>query len=261
MISKYTYKDLIWVDLESPSKSEISHTIEQYAIPPKLSNQNENNNELKVSSYADHTQIKLSFPEVTENSLLNFQDIELLVNNSYIITIHSEPIKSLNDFSKKFEINAILENHQELGNINNLSFNIINLLYSENRDKLKNIEDLIKSIEGNIQNKPGNKIGLKISNINNVLDIFHQNFYKHKEIINSLDLLYKNNLNDFNNDYGSRLLHEYVLIKSQIESHREKVNTLQIINNQLIIKKNRKTIKIMFAIIIVLAIISVYSII
>ena len=39
MISRYTYKDLVWVDMESPSNEEVRQIMEEFSLSPLIGNE------------------------------------------------------------------------------------------------------------------------------------------------------------------------------------------------------------------------------
>ncbi|MFA6515049.1 MAG: CorA family divalent cation transporter [Candidatus Paceibacterota bacterium] len=115
MISKYSHKELTWIDLESPKEEEINYILEEYSIPSYIKEKIENRgNNDEISIDYDYLFTSIDFPQnkTTQNSKLFF-----IVNDSFIISIHNERITSLSSFIKEIELN--INSSQKLDISNN----------------------------------------------------------------------------------------------------------------------------------------------
>lgn len=116
MISKYNHKELIWIDLESPSEEEIFHIIEQYSIPLYIKAEIMlRTSEDRISLDNDFIFASLYFPQISISENINNKLI-FVVSNSFILTIHNEPMQALNIFSKEMELNIITEEKVNISN-------------------------------------------------------------------------------------------------------------------------------------------------
>ncbi len=86
MISKYTYKGLTWVDLEAPTREELSHVLESKS----------------------------------ENAL------HFIVGDNTLITSRKYTTPEIKNFAKNFEMNLALERPVQIDNIDLLFLEIIN---------------------------------------------------------------------------------------------------------------------------------------
>lgn len=131
MISKYTYKGITWIDLESPTESEISHITEEYSIPVVVSK------ELTIKSllaradlYSAFIYLILYFPELsTKNNGIAEKEIDFIIGDKYIITTHYGKIEAISKFSKNFEASTLLEKSMDIDHAGFLFFHIIKELY------------------------------------------------------------------------------------------------------------------------------------
>lgn len=94
MISKYTYKGLTWVDLEAPTREELSHVLENKS----------------------------------ENAL------HFIVGDNTLITSRKYTTPEIKNFAKNFEMNLALERPVQIDNIDLLFLEIINFfrIHAEN---------------------------------------------------------------------------------------------------------------------------------
>lgn len=96
MISKYNHKNLNWIDLESGTKEEINHILEEYSVPKNIIEKITKNDKDGIFEL-NHDYIYASIDN----------KITFIVNDNYIISIHDEPILAFNASSKELEIDMI----------------------------------------------------------------------------------------------------------------------------------------------------------
>jgi len=107
MISKYRHKELVWVDLESPTEEEVAYITEEYTIPPFIKeNIARNSQEDIINLDNSFTFAYLNLPRVLTSKKENNRLI-FIANDSFIIVIHDEPIQALGEFSKEMELDTI----------------------------------------------------------------------------------------------------------------------------------------------------------
>lgn len=247
MISKYTYKGLTWVDLESPTEDELGHIMEGYAIPPTVGEEMKNLSlQSKVDLYPNFIYLILHFPEIShEGSRSIEKEIDFIVGKEFIITIHYEPIDSLHEFSKTFEVDAILEKHMDVDHAGFLFFHLIKSLYVHSRMQLNSVNLLLKDVEREIFEGTEGKMVATISNINRTLLDFRQAIRFHKEVLGSFELSAKHFFGDKFGYYISAIISEYNKTQSTLDSHKEILDDLRDTNDSLLANKTKETMKIL----------------
>jgi len=96
MISKYNHKELNWIDLESPTKEEIEHIIEEYTVPLNIK-------ELLYSKEKDDKfEIVYDFIYASIENKITF-----IVCDKFIISIHQDPMPAFTTSSKELEIDMV----------------------------------------------------------------------------------------------------------------------------------------------------------
>ena len=112
MLKKFRYKDITWIDLESPTEAEIAELGATYEIHPVvLTELDRPSARAKVDVYSDFIYLILHFPTPAGTD----QEIDFIVGKNFIITTHYELVDSLNDFAKIFETDFVLKkNHDKI---------------------------------------------------------------------------------------------------------------------------------------------------
>lgn len=142
MISKYSHKGLNWVDLKSPSEEEILHVIDQLSIPSHIESK------IRENKQKDIINIDEDFIFVSIKNEFIF-----IVNDEFILTIHSHPMQAFDNFSKEMELDIMDEDQSKIKNNKLLFAYLLKNLYSET--KLKSITDSfnIRNLEEQILKK------------------------------------------------------------------------------------------------------------
>jgi magnesium transporter len=247
MISKYTYKGLTWIDLESPKEEELLHIMDEYSIPPVVGEEMKNLSlQSKVDLYPNFIYLILHFPEISHEGYRSVEkEIDFIVGKEFIITTHYEPIDSLHEFSKTFEVDAILEKRMDVDHAGFLFFHIIKSLYVHSRRQLDTVNYLLKDVERKIFEGTEGKMVATISNINRTLLDFRQAIRFHKEVLGSFELAGKHFFGDKFGYYISAIISEYNKTQSTLDSHKEILDDLRDTNDSILANKTKETMKIL----------------
>lgn len=148
MISKYSHKQLIWIDLEKPTLEEIHHILEEYSIPEYIKNMFKSDIGYD-KIYSDHDYIFVCLPFLHENNSSENQLI-FIVTDDFIISIHDEPTTILRDYFKEIELNIISDNKLVIDNNRLLITYIIKNLYVNLEKQLVMTESMVKNYQKHI---------------------------------------------------------------------------------------------------------------
>lgn len=96
MISKYNHKDLNWIDLESGTKEEINHIMEEYSIPSNIQEK------LNGNDKEDRFEMNYDYIYASINNKITF-----IVSDRFLISIHSDPILAFTTSSKELELDMV----------------------------------------------------------------------------------------------------------------------------------------------------------
>ena len=146
MISKYNYKSLNWIDLESPRKDEIEHVIDLYSIPESIKNK------LFARGKEDTIDLEYDYIYATVANKITF-----VVSDNFVLTIHNEKIQGLNKFSKEMESDILIEEKSKIVDNRLLFAYLLKNLYADSDRLLLQSEIRIQNLKQQSQ-KNYNKI-------------------------------------------------------------------------------------------------------
>ena len=107
MITKHTYKNLVWIDVEKPLHNELYRLEEEYRLPSHTKHVCAGIVPLqKVEIHTNENVIFFSLLFPIEN---NLHLIFFVVGPSFLITTHQSHLKSMTNFSHMFEKNGFFD--------------------------------------------------------------------------------------------------------------------------------------------------------
>lgn len=247
MISKYTYRNLIWIDLESPTEEEVRHVIDNYNIPDNLSQEMlDESIPSKVDLYPNFIHLILHFPQISTSSDKGVEkEVDFIVGNNFMVTTHYEPVDSIKEFSKTFEKDTYDDNKRENKHAGMIFFDLIKDLYINSRRQLHTINLSLKDVENKIfEGKEGEMVE-KISNINRTLLDFRQALRFHKNILISFENHAKKFFGEEFNPHIISIINEYNKTNTILDGHKEILDDLRNTNDSLLANKTKETMKIL----------------
>jgi magnesium transporter len=246
MISKYTYKKLEWIDVESPTREEVRALSEEYGLPVLVGD------ELlapampsKVDRYSECIYLVLHFPRTIHTKHTNEvpQEIDFVIGKNFLMTIHYETSDPLHEFAKTFEVHSTLDKSPIGNHAGFLLFFIIRELYRSSMYELEAMDKKLIEIEHEIFNGNEKKMVKQIAQISRALLDFRQALRFHHGILESLE---KAGSEFFGADFSyhlSAVTGEYNKVHTTIESHKETLTDLRKTNDSLLTLKTNDAIK------------------
>lgn len=245
MISRYNYKDLVWVDLESPTQEEVRSVMEEFGVHPLVAE------ELltptlrpKVDLYPNFIYLILHFPAITHRHTGGReQEIDFIIGKKFLITTHYDLIDSLHEFSKVFEVNSILEKSNIGDHAGYILFYILKELYKMLDRELNHIGRDFNEIEPNIFGGKERDMVTSISHLNRDLLNFRQTIRPHKEVLESFELAGAKFFGQDFSYYLRTITGEYFKVSSILDGHRETLMELRNTNDSLLTTKTNDIMK------------------
>ncbi len=247
MRKEYTHKGLTWIDLESPTKSEIREIMEEYSIHPLVAE------ELvaptlrpKVDLYDNAIYLILHFPAHRHtNSSGQNQEIDFIIGKDFLITAHYDTVDALHKFQKIFEANSIT-NEKHLGeHAGFIFYYLIKKLYKSVDHELEYTESYMDEIEENIFQGQEKEMVEDISSIARILLDFKQALRTHDSVLSSLEIA---GVKFFGNSflhYLKRITGEHYRVQSAVEDQQEALRELRETNNSLLSTKQNEVMKVL----------------
>ena len=247
MISKYTYKDMTWIDIESPTKDDVRGIMEEYNIHPIVAD------ELlsptlrpKVDLYDNLIYLILHFPTISHKHCAQTeQEVDFIIGKNFLITTHYDVIDPLHEFSKVFEVSSILDKSNIGDHAGFLFFYIMREMYKNSINELDTIQDVLERIETKIFDGEEVKMVEVISNTSRDLLNFKQAVRPHKEVLESFEMAGEKFFGKEFLYYIRGISGEYYKIYNILEGHRETLSELRETNDSLLTTKTNETIKIL----------------
>ncbi len=245
MISRYTYKDLVWVDVQSPTTEEVRSIMEEFSIHPLAAD------ELltptirpKVDLYPDFIYLILHFPTIShKHDGGHDQEIDFIVGKNFLITTHYDLIDPLHEFSKVFEVNSILEKSNIGDHAGFILFYIMKELYKMLDKELDHIKNDFSDIETKIFSGKERDMVSAISHLNRDLLNFKQTIRPHKEVLESFELAGTKFFGQDFSYYLRTITGEFYKVSSMLDGHRETLLELRGTNDSLLTAKTTEIMK------------------
>lgn len=246
MISKYTYKGLTWVDLESPTREEISHIQDEYDISGMIAEElSKESLRSKVDLYENGIYLILHFPVVrkAEGKMVPEQEIDFIIGDNYIITAHYEHIPVLHEFTKMFEVNSFLERGINSKHAGYVFTYMLKQIYGELYQELDHISDALRTIEHKIFQGKEEEMVRGISDTHRTLLDFKQALRFHGTVLSSFEKAAKEFFDEKFSYQLSVVTGEYNKLYNLLESQREILGDLRETNDSLLSAKVNETMR------------------
>ena len=245
MISRYIYKDLVWVDVQSPTQEEVRALMEEFSIHPLAAD------ELltptlrsKVDFYPNFIYLILHFPTIShKHDGGHDQEIDFIVGKNFLITTHYDLIDPLHEFSKVFEVNSILEKSNIGNHAGFILFYIMRELYKMLDQELDHINHDFGDIEAKIFSGKERDMVNAISHLNRDLLNFKQILRPHKEVLESFEIAGTKFFGEDFSYYLHTIIGEYYKISNILDGHRETLLELRDTNDSLLTTKTNDIMK------------------
>ncbi len=246
MISKYTYKKLTWIDLETPTSEEVRSIIEEYRLPDILGE------ELtmpilrsKVDRYDNNISLVLHFPTLhrSKKQERSEQEVDFIIGKNFVITAHEEPVDALNEFSKLFEINSVLEESLSGDHAGYLFFAMIREMYRHTFLELETVSSAIRDIERKLFDGNEHSMVSAISRENRILVDFRQTLRFHREVLASFNRAATDFFGGDFSYYLGALTGEYNKVEQMLDGERETLSDLRNTNDSLLASKTNDVMK------------------
>ncbi|MBS4052607.1 MAG: hypothetical protein KGZ69_15610 [Methylomonas sp.] len=247
MIHRYQYRDVVWIDLESPTESEVRALSEQFHLNPLVAHELQTPTpKPKVEMYRDFIYLILHFPAFKHShSKGSNQEIDFILGHKFIITTHYDTIDPLHEFSKVFEVNSILEKSDIGDHAGHVFYYMIKHLYKALAHELDFITASLKTIEDNVFKGREREMVLALSKTSRTLLGFKQSLDLHHETLKTFDVAARK---FFGEEFAyplRNMLSEHFKVHNGIKSKIELMRELRETNNALLSTKQNEIMKVL----------------
>lgn len=248
MISRYPYRDITWVDMESPTHEEVRSIMEEFSIHPIVAD------ELiapslrpKVDLHDGYIYLILHFPALRHSHKSRAQEVDFIIGKKYLITVRYELLDPLHKFSKVFEVNSILDKSDIGEHAGFLFFYMMRKLYGSLSHELAIIGDSLRGVEEQIFKGNERAMVRGLSVIHRDILEFHRALRMHKGILSSLESACIKFFGDEFKHYMENMVGEYLKVEEMLQDQKEVLSDLRTTNDSLLSTKTNEIMKVLTA--------------
>ncbi len=245
MITRYEHHGLHWIDVESPTKEEISSLASEFALHTLIAD------ELiapslrpKVDLYKACIYLILQFPAFKHAHGKDVrQEVDFVIGKNYLITVHYDMIDAIHKFSKEFEVSSILDKSEIGDHAGYLFFRLITKLYQSLSHELEHIETRLDNAEAKIFKGGEAKMVEALSYINRDLLDLKQALRTHKDVLKSLEAAGSEFFGKDFSYYLQAISGEFYKVANTLDGHKETLIDLRETNDSLLATKTGNIMK------------------
>jgi magnesium transporter len=247
MIHRYQYKDIVWIDLESPTEAEVKALIDQFHLNQLVGKElHTPTPKPKVELYKDFVYLILHFPAFKHSHSKGVQqEIDFILGKKFLITTHYDMIDPLHEFSKVFEVNSILDKSDIGDHAGYIFYYMISNLYKALSHELDAITANLKVIEEGIFKGKEREMVISLSNVSRTLLDFKQSMELHHEVLKPFETAAKK---FYGEEFGyslSVIMSEHFKVHNTVRSKIELMKELRETNNALLSTKQNEVMKVL----------------
>lgn len=244
MQQRYDHDGLVWIDLESPTRSEVRDITNEFELDALIAE------ELllptarpRIEHHDSVLYIILHFPALRHTHKSSEQEIDFVVGKKFIITTRYDTIDPLHNFSKVFEVNSMLDKSTLGDHAGFIFYFMMKKLYSAVEYEVEHVRASLHHIEQQIFEGKEKEMVEAISVAARDLLNLRQAIEPHRDVLQTLENEGKTVFgNDFT-PYLRALTNEYYRVHNHIMRHTESIHELRETNNSLITTKQNEVMK------------------
>ena len=187
MLTRYQQKNLVWIDLVSPTPTEVRTLMQEFNIHPLLAQ------ELLAPSYrskvekkGDEILVILHFPTLRGVSERAEHEIDFIIGKHFLITTRYENTDPLHIFARAFEVDAVLGRSNAVHG-GHLFASVVRSLYQALSDESDALAQKLKEIEERIFRGDERQMVAELSYTGRVIHDFRQALLPHRDMLSSLE--------------------------------------------------------------------------
>lgn len=245
MIHRRTHRDLVWIDVESPTAKEIRPLAEEFGIHPLVADELLSPSlRPKVDYYGNLIYCILHFPALKHShGDSNNQEIDFVVGKNFLITAHYDTIDPLHKFSKVFEVNATLD-HDTIGeHAGYIFYYLTKKLYRSLHHELESINAALLKIERETFSGHERDMVIELSHTARDILTMKRSLALHGDVLTSLRRTSGRLFDDEFDFYLRDIEGEYIKVDHSLGDLFESLHELRSTNDSLLTTKQNETVK------------------
>jgi magnesium transporter len=254
MISRFTHRTVSWIDLEEPTRDELSVIADENNLHPVVTNELFQPSErAKVDMYTNAIYLILHFPvRNTKTGAITEAEIDFVLLKEKLITTHYELIEPLKEFAKQFEVGQYLDKNRIESHAGYLFFFAVRELYTHTLSVIEATEKRLREAEKLMYSGREAEAVTHISACSQTMSEIRHSVRYHKETLSSLAGACKQLYGEDFAYYVRAIEGEYLRVEKAIVENRHMIKDLRKTNDSLISARNTKALERLTAIVVTL---------
>ncbi len=182
MITRHSYGDMTWVDLEAPGRDELKAIMDEFGVASEIEEEI-----VKPTPYplfaamTGYVYLILHFPTADLAGGARNQEVDFIVGRNFIITVRYELIGSIHHLHKAFEAEALLGGPRKTQEGPFVVERVMRRLYAAMREEMEGVAEKLDHIERDIFSGKERRTVRTISEVGRVLLRFDTSLVRHAE--------------------------------------------------------------------------------
>ncbi|MDO8561625.1 MAG: CorA family divalent cation transporter [bacterium] len=245
MRSVYEHNGMSWVDLESPTRQEIADIVDQFSVHAVVAEELLlPSRKPRVELYPKYMFVILHFPALRHSHKTVEQEIDFVVGQDFIISVHYDTVDPLHKFSKVFEVNTVLDKSNIDNHAGYVFFLILKKLYRAVEHEVEYVRQHLRDIEDYTFSGREVRMVAEISQCARDLLNLRQTIEPHREILHSLETEAAKFFGEDFAPYLRALSNEYYRVHNHVMRNTESLHELRETNNSLLTTKQNEAMRI-----------------
>ena len=244
MLSRHNYRGITWVDLESPTPSEVRQVMGEFNIHPLVGEELLTPSfKPKVDRYDQSLYLILHFPTFGSRFSGATQEVDFVLGQNFVITTRYGSMDPFLRFSKIFEANSLLDRTDIGVHAGFVFIYMLRNLYRELDQELESLSLDMRRIEERIFAGQEREMVFELSRVSRAFLNFRQCLSPHGSVLESLETI---GARIYGQDFVYSLksvLSDYYRITNGLMSQRDALLELRDTNNSLLSTKQNETSK------------------
>ncbi len=260
MIRTYRYKNITWVDMESPRPEDIRLIISTYGIEPAVAEELLfPSPDQMLEKYSSYIYLVLHFPAWKHTHSGKIQEIDFIIGRDFIITARYDSVDALHKFAKKFEVFEVLNKRAtEVMHAGSVFYFMMREIYQSLRDELSTARDMLGDIEEKMFAGREREMVRELSKLSRELITFREAMGLQDDILSAYHAA---SVHFFGKGYEYEMgliQKEYSQVSRLAAGYTESLDELRDTNDSLLSNKQNEIIKVLTVILFITAVMQIF---
>lgn len=246
MKEEKNFRTVKWVDLSSPTKTEMRKVMDEIGIDASVAREFLTPSPGPAMQQYDHGLfLVLHFPMAWHTHSGKAQELNIFVKEDAVVVCHYETIDALHKFSKHLDVEEVINHSFEAGDSHGVMvfFALLRKMYRSVYHELEILNDELESIEDEVFKGREREMVIEISKLSRVTLDFHQWLRTHEPIMRDLPHLITATFGEKFAPIADMIVDDYIRVRDENRDAGEIVDDLRATNDSLLSSKQNEAMK------------------